>query len=200
MVESGLFYGTFVDPALKTMRRRIAGKIKPGEKVIDIACGTGAQVFEFAGIASKSVGVDLSESMINWAKKAKSKKEIKSTEFYVADAMNLSMFGKREFDVANLSLALHQFDPDLHSKILGEMKRVANKVLVFDYAVPSPKNYIGYGTKFAEFLAGKIHNRNFKHYCNLGGLEKILPENKLRIESSETFGQNTFQLAICVSE
>lgn len=59
MVESGKFYSTFVDPLLIKMRKKFAEQIEPGQKIIDIACGTGAQVFELAKKAKQVTGVDL---------------------------------------------------------------------------------------------------------------------------------------------
>jgi hypothetical protein len=96
-----------------------------------------------------------------------------------------------------MSMALHQFDPALHSTILGEMKRVASQLIIVDYAVPLPKNYAGAGSRVTEFLAGKEHNRNFKQYHQLGGLNKILPANELNIEKSVLFGKGAFQLVVC---
>ena len=65
MSECGIFYGTFIDPLVNSMRKRVASEIKPNSTVIDVACGTGAQVFEMAKNAKRVVGIDLSESMIS---------------------------------------------------------------------------------------------------------------------------------------
>jgi ubiquinone/menaquinone biosynthesis C-methylase UbiE len=196
MVESGAFYSTVLDPILAPMRKRVTSEIQPGEKVIDIACGTGAQVFELIGIAAEAVGVDLSESMITHAQNTCKKRGVSNTEFFVCDATNLSLFETNSFDVAIMSMALHQFHPDLHSPVLNEMKRVAKRIIIVDYAVPLPKNYAGIGSRFAEFLAGKEHNRNFKQYYQLGGLNKILPANNLKIQKSVSFGKVAFQLVV----
>ncbi|MFW6275355.1 MAG: class I SAM-dependent methyltransferase [bacterium] len=198
MIESGWFYGTFIDPVLQKMRKRIAIEIQPGEKVVDIACGTGAQVFEFSERASNAVGVDLSDSMIKRAKKNKIKRNFSNIEFYVADATNLSIFPDKRFDVATMSFALHQFEPGLHVKILDEMKRIASKFIIVDYAVPLPRNYIGYGSKIAEFFAGREHHANFQKFYKLGGLNKILINNQLSIEKMDFFGRDAFQLVICM--
>ena len=123
MVESGTFYSTVLDPILAPMRKRVNKEIYPGKKIIDIACGTGAQVFELTRIASEIVGVDLSDSMISYAQNTCKKRGIQNAAFFVCDAVNLSRFETSSFDVAIMSLALHQFDPALHSAILGEMKK-----------------------------------------------------------------------------
>lgn len=200
MVESGWFYGTFIDPVLQKMRKRIAIEIQTGEKVIDVACGTGAQVFEFSKRASNVVGVDLSDSMIAKAQRSKSRGNSKNTSFYVEDATELSRFQDNQFDVATMSLALHQFSPELHVKILNEMKRISPKIIIVDYAVPLPGNYVGYGSKVAEFFAGREHHTNFQKYCNLGGLNKILIDNQLSIEKMDFFGRDAFQLVVCIPQ
>lgn len=135
MVESGAFYSTILDPILAPMRKRVNKEILPGKKIIDIACGTGAQVFELSKIATEIVGVDLSESMIYHAQNSVRKRNIPNAEFFVCDATNLSRFEANSFDVAIMSLALHQFDPHLHSTILGEMIRVGKRIIIVDYAV-----------------------------------------------------------------
>ncbi len=121
MVESGIFYSTVVDPVLTPMRKRVTKKINPGQKVIDIACGTGAQLFDIAGKANQITGVDLSESMINHALKKAHKLSLKNADFFVCDATQLSRFEDKTFDVAIMSLALHQFDPQQYDSILNEM-------------------------------------------------------------------------------
>ena len=196
MVESGPFYNTVIDPILVPLRKRVTAEIKPNEKVIDIACGTGMQVFEIAKIASFVTGVDLSESMVNFATKTSRKRNILNTAFFVCDATDLTVFKEKRFDVALMTLALHQFPPHLYPAILNEMKRVANKIIIVDYAVPLPKNYVGIGSRIAEFFAGREHNRNFKHYYKLGGLNQILPANNLTIKKSRLLAEKAFQLVI----
>lgn len=199
MVESGGFYSTFVDPVLVKMRKRVADNIEPGKKIIDVACGTGAQVFELASKSKSVVGVDLSESMIKKAFQIKNKNNVENSDFKIGDATNLSDFDNGQFDIATMSLALHQFSSELHSSILNEMKRISKKIIIVDYAVPLPRNIVGYGSKWAEFMAGFEHNRNFKKYYKAGGLNIILPQNNLTIIHSEFFAKGAFQLVICSS-
>lgn len=199
MVETGWFYGGFIDPVLAPMREKINMEVKPGESMIDVACGTGAQVFKSAPKTSEAVGVDLSKSMINKALRTKNKRNIKNVQFFVNDATNLSQFSDSQFEVATMSLALHQFEPALHTPILSEMKRVAKKIIIVDYAVPLPSNYSGIGSKVAEFFAGVEHNKNFRKYYRLGGLNEILPLNQMKITKSVLFGKGAFQLVVCTS-
>lgn len=198
MVESGRFYSRFIDPVLAKMRKRVAENVKAGLKIIDVACGTGAQVFELASKSESVVGIDLSASMIKKAFQLKHKNKVENTDFKVGDATDLSDFDSGQFDYAIMSLAMHQFPPELYSSILNEMKRVSDKILIVDYAVPLPKNIVGYASKLAEFIAGIEHNHNFISYCNSGGLNSILPQNNLKIIYSEFFAQSAFKLDICI--
>ena len=197
MVESGIFYGTFVDPLLTRLRMRVSAEIKQGETVIDIACGTGVQAFALANKASQVTGIDLSQSMIDYASKKLLKTGLKNVAFYTADATRLQQFDDKRFDVATMTLALHQFEPGLFQPILSEMKRVAKRIVIIDYAVPLPKNYAGIGSRVAEFLAGGEHNRNFKQYYQQGGLKTILPEYGFKIQKSVFMAKGAFQLVVC---
>ena len=197
MGETGWFYRTFIDPLLKSGRKLITNNIKTGETVLDVACGTGALVFDLAEKAKKAVGIDLSESMLKAAQREQIKKEIKNIEFICADATQLTTFVDNDFDVVTLSMALHQFDPELHSPILKEMKRVAKKIIIVDYATPLPKTASGLAAKIIEFFAGKEHNGNFKKYCKLGGLATILKNNNLTPKTTKNFKSGIFQITVC---
>lgn len=197
MMESGIFYSTVIDPVLAGLRKRVTHEINSGEKVIDIACGTGAQLCDISKVTEDITGIDLSGSMIDSAKKNCKNRHCMKAEFHVRDATDLSVFEPGSFDVAILSLALHQFQPDLHPPVLKEMKRIANRIIIVDYAVPLPKNYAGVGSQIAEFLAGREHNRNFKQYYKLGGLNQILPANNLIIQKTVLFAKGAFQLVVC---
>ena len=140
MLESGFFYGNFIDSFLNPLRKKVAMKIPPGQKIIDIACGTGAQSFALADKSNEVVGIDLSESMIRFARRKKDKMKQNNVQFLIADASDLSIFKYHSFDVAIMSLALHQFNPELYLPVLSEMKRLSKTILILDYAVPLPCN------------------------------------------------------------
>lgn len=200
MGESGQFYGLVVDPILNSVRRQIRSQIVEGESVIDIACGTGAQAFQIAAKASRVLGIDLSESMIRYARRKLKKQNTYNLEFVVANATNLIEYRDDEFDVATMSLALHQFPPELYSPVLSEMKRVAKRIVIVDYTVPLKNNLAGVASKTIEFLAGKEHNRCFKQYYKAGGLHTILNKNGLKIKSCSEFGGGALSLLNCISD
>ncbi len=196
MVESGLFYSTFIDPLLVKMREKVGTQISENENVVDIACGTGAQVFELAKKSKFVTGVDLSASMIKRANQTKNKTRVENVNFSICDATNLKIFTSKEFDVATMSLALHQFPPALYTPVLNEMKRISRRIIIVDYSVPLPQSIVGYGSRLAEFMAGKEHHGNFRKFYKNGGLESILKKNDISIEKSFYFAGNVFQLIV----
>ncbi|PIF06179.1 MAG: hypothetical protein CSA36_02965 [Draconibacterium sp.] len=196
MVESGIFYSAVVDPLLATLREKVAQAIPPGQKIIDIACGTGSQAFQLAEKSAMVTGIDLSKSMISYAEKKAVKQQIHNVIFSVNDARNLETIENQSFDYGLMSMALHQFDPLTYPIILAELKRIAVRLLFVDYNVPLPFNFTGIGSRVAEFLAGRSHFRNFRKYYNLGGLPAILPKNEISIESTQSIAGGTFLMAI----
>lgn len=179
------------------MRKKVTAQVSTSETVIDIACGTGAQVFCLAGKAKRVVGVDLSESMVKYAQKQSIKRKIENVEFMIGDATKLEGLADNEFDVAVMSLALHQFTPEVYVSILNEMKRIAKRIVFVDYAVPLPSNYAGLASKTIEFMAGREHNRCFREYYKAGGLETILTHNGIIINRLKRFGSGAFYLVNC---
>jgi 2-polyprenyl-3-methyl-5-hydroxy-6-metoxy-1,4-benzoquinol methylase len=65
-------------------------------KILDIGCGTGRHAIELTKRGYNVTGIDLSEDMINKARKNAKKEDIE-VDFRIADARNLSF--KEEFDL-----------------------------------------------------------------------------------------------------
>lgn len=197
MVESGFFYSTFIDPVLTGMRERVKNIIPPGKKILDVACGTGAQVFNLAPSALEVTGFDFSKSMIEKAEQIKHKQNVSNVSFHHFDATGRWKFEDKQFDMAVISLALHQFLPVNYTPILEEMKRVAHSIILVDYAIPLPRNIVGFGSRVAEFFAGREHYRNFIQYKRLGGLHGINKKNNLVVEKEVYFAKGAFLLMVC---
>ena len=134
--------------------------------------------------------------MIEKANQNRNKFGIRNVSFNICDATNLISFSDNEFEIATMSLALHQFSPALYTSILDEMKRISQKIIIVDYSVPLPRNILGYISKWIEFMAGKDHFRNFKKFHFKGGLEDILKENGITVTKSIYFARNAFQLVV----
>lgn len=96
------------------MRDRVVSltNAQEGAKILDVATGTGKQAFAFAEKGYETVGIDLSNAMLNVAKK---KSKFKNARFEVADATNLP-FEDNSFDVSCVSFALHDMPLSIRKK------------------------------------------------------------------------------------
>ena len=184
-------YSRVIDPLLRNIRifvPKFAG-MKSGNKVLDVCCGTGDQVFYYAKAGIVAFGIDLDQNMIRVARGDKRNKETKNVSFQVADAVKLP-FEDNFFNYASISFALHEKERDVRSKIISEMKRVVKEggILVFvDYQSPMPGNFFSYLIRLVERFAGKDHFNCFKDYIRQGGLYTLLSENRLREEKRKFF-------------
>ncbi|MBG0567696.1 class I SAM-dependent methyltransferase [Actinoplanes aureus] len=156
--EAADFYeSTFVPALFGEWARRLveAAGVRPGERVLDVACGTGIVARTAADRAGTTVGVDRSDAMLAVARRIRP-----DLRWEPGDAHALP-FGDRAFDVA-LSQAALMFFAD-RVAALREMGRVAGRVAVqvpgrlshsagyrvFTEAVPEHAELIG-----AYFAAG----------------------------------------------
>ena len=176
-------YETLIDPLLRDIRKFTPefGGMKAGDRVIDICCGTGAQVLEYARNGIIAVGIDNSLDMLKTAKRNKDRQKALNVSFQLADASNLP-FSDAYFDYATISFGLHDKENQLRYKIVSEMRRVVKQggTLIFvDFQVPLPRNIWGVFARVIEFLAGGSHYKGFKDYCVRGGLEDVFRYHSL---------------------
>jgi len=106
-----------------------------GSTILDVATGTGQQAFAFAKRGYDVVGVDITESMLDIARK---NNKAGLVEFEAGDATHLR-FTDGSFDVACISFALHDMPLTIRKRVLEEMARVTRPngiILVVDYDLP----------------------------------------------------------------
>lgn len=168
----GFFYSTFIDSGGSKLRRKISNLIPKGSNVLDVACGTGALVFQLAEKCERVIGVELSRKMIEFAK---GRNEFDNVLFYHMSGAGLSKkFKKDEFDYAIISFALHEMKPEDRIKVLKSMKRVAKNLIIVDFSAPLPSGFHSNMIRLVEFLAGKEHYNNHKSFIKLGGVKHLL--------------------------
>jgi len=179
-------YETLVDPLLRDLRKftpEFSG-MKAGDKVIDVCCGTGAQVLEYGRRGIVAIGIDISPGMLKIAARNRIRYKAINVSFQLADAANIP-FPDGYFDYASISLGLHDKEKPVRYQIISEMKRVvkqAGALILIDYQVPLPGNVWAASARAIEFLAGGPHYQGFKDYLANGGLEDIVKNHGLREE------------------
>lgn len=194
MMLSGLIYRGLIDPLLSGLRKGIRNQIPAGSSCMDIACGTGALVFMMKDHCSRVTGVDMDQLKIRAAANRVERKGLDHLHFAVKDAANLSDTPDAEYDFCTLSMAIHQFQPDIRESIIREALRVGKTLIIADYASPLPFNPAGWLSYCIEMLAGREHFSNFRHYQRNGGLTGLLQELHINSESPENRGFNVFRI------
>lgn len=190
-------YKLLIDPILSGLREGITEFVSPCNKVIDVACGTGALSVMMARKADHVTGIDNSAEMINAARRSAVRKGISNADFQLVDASALSQYADRMFDIAVTSMAIHQFNTEVALKILSELKRIAPLILIADYNHHMPS---GWGSRTAwgiERLAGGDHYRNFRNYMHKGGIHWFVRESGLKIRKEYIRGGGVFIIAVC---
>ena len=140
--------------------------LKPGERVLDVGCGTGVLTrlaAEIVGQEGRAVGIDVAPMMISIAKENATREKIR-TDFRVATIENLP-FEDNSFDCVLSSLMIHHLPPDLKLTGLTEVYRVlkpGGRLLAVD--IHRPTNplwwivvWLLYLTKFTrDHIAGRL--------------------------------------------
>ena len=107
---------------------------QPGERILDIAAGTGTSSAAFGSTGATVVALDFSPGMV-----AEGRRRHPQLEFVVGDAENLP-FGDDEFDAVTISFGLRNVQhPD---RALAEMYRVlkpGGRVVICEFSRPPSK-------------------------------------------------------------
>lgn len=117
------------------------------------------------------VGIDLSLRQLRFAEKSNSNGQV---TFLHMDATNLVSIDDHSFDYATMLFLMHELTREQQARVLKEVSRVANKIVIIDSVVPLPKNLGGRGIRFVEATFGRDHNRNFKDFLANNGIHGIL--------------------------
>jgi ubiquinone/menaquinone biosynthesis C-methylase UbiE len=117
-----LIFESMASPLLKRIN------LKPGHKVLDVACGIGIPSLSAAEIVAPNgsvIGIDLAPGMIEIARSRAANRGLKNVEFQEADAESLP-FEDRSFDAVLCHLGLIHFTD--RGKALKEMWRVLKPI------------------------------------------------------------------------
>ncbi len=155
-----------------------------GARILDVATGTGKQAFAFAKRGYDVSGIDLSEGMLDVARR---NNRHGNATFRLADATRLP-FRSGSFDVCCISFALHDMPASIQRKVLREMKRVTSlhgKIIVADYSLPGNEIWRFFVYNFVRLYEGPYYPPFVKK-----GLESLLQENgvKIKEKTSVLFG------------
>ncbi len=185
---------------LRALTTRVVAP-ETGMKVLDIGCGTGAQLRLFQDEGCLVYGVDLAQPMLKIAKVKLGKQAV----LINGNALRLP-FPNQVFDLVMSSLFLHQLHPGLRLAVLNEMLRVlqpAGQLLLVDFHAPEKRSLSGNLThgfiSMIELFAGWEHFSNSRDFLARGGISPIAEGAGLRVHKSVIVGNGNlgiYQLRI----
>lgn len=133
-------FGMGVDSRNSRMVVELA-KIKPGDRVLDVACGTGNLTLTaqaYAGPSGRVYGIDAAPEMIDVAKQnaARTRRDVT----FKLGLIEQLEFPDASFDVVITRLAIHHLPDDLKPRAFAEILRVlkpGGRLLIADFDPPA---------------------------------------------------------------
>jgi len=140
------FFDTFLFRGkLRELRQRTAdlARIQPGEKILDVGCGTGTLAMEVAlrvGAKGRVFGIDPGEQQIARARSKAARRSL-SIEFQVGVIEHLD-FPDQTFDVVLSTIMMHHLSDTLKRQGLAEIARVlkpGGRLVIADFKRPEER-------------------------------------------------------------
>jgi ubiquinone/menaquinone biosynthesis C-methylase UbiE len=180
------YYDSLFGRVLGGLRAVVARVVAPkkGMHILDIGCGTGAQLAIFQESGCDVFGIDLSLPMLRIARRKLGDQAVLAN----ADATNIP-FPEQAFDLVTSSLFLHQLNPNARAMAIEEALRVVRRdgrILFIDFHPGPVKSIRGKLTQFiissVEFIAGREHFSNSRDFLSRGGVPSLASNHGLKVE------------------
>ena len=167
-------YDLLLEPLVRRFREvgiGLAGPA-PGDRILDVGCGTGTHLALYAARGCRVTGVDRDERMLDRA----AGRLGAAARLITADASALP-FDDRSFDLAVSMHFLHALDAAAAASALAEMARAAPRLLVIDHHPAHDGSIRGRAIRAfvtgIERIAGGEHYRNYRGFLASGGLPAL---------------------------
>lgn len=189
---SARFYGFTVGPfniALQRLRLKLA-RPRTGWEVLDVGCGTGADLALYARAGCHVCGIDLSPAMLKTARRRLGP----GADLRLGDAAELP-FSDSRFDLVMATYILHELPRRQRPAVLAEMRRVTKdggRLLLLDFH-PGPYRFpAGWASRgvicVLEAGAGLKHCGSGLGFVRAGGLPGLSLPRGLRVEALRPAG------------
>jgi len=172
--KAAIYYEKFWQKQLKPAQDKMldTAKLVAGEKIIDIACGSGLVSFRAAAQTGQNgfvLGNDISDSMVNICREIAFEKKISNIAFERMDAEDLKA-GDNEYDVSLNALGL-MYVPD-PLKALKEMYRVLKPGGRAAALVWGQRDHCGWADIF-EIVDRRVSSEVCPMFFNLGNKDVL---------------------------
>jgi demethylmenaquinone methyltransferase/2-methoxy-6-polyprenyl-1,4-benzoquinol methylase len=167
------------------MRRIGLAMVRPehGMKVLEVGCGTGANLVLYQQAGCDVAGVDLSPSMLEVARA----KLGETADLRLCDAADMP-YRDGSFDLVVAFLTLHEMPPGVRESVMDEMARVAGadgRLLLLDFHNGPLRFPRGWLFKTAivllELSAGREHFRNYRDFLARRGVRGLITPQTLSV-------------------
>jgi demethylmenaquinone methyltransferase/2-methoxy-6-polyprenyl-1,4-benzoquinol methylase len=166
-------------------------EIKPGERALDLCCGTGDIAFALQAAGADVVGLDFSAAMLAIAQERAKKTGSAGLQFIEGDALEVP-FADESFDVVTIGYGLRNLAS--WERGLEEMKRVARpggRLLVLDFGKPENKLWRAIYFAALKFLVpvfGKIFCKDAAPYAYIFESLRDYPAQRVVAAKLEALG------------
>ncbi|GBD84205.1 demethylmenaquinone methyltransferase [bacterium BMS3Abin02] len=193
-------YDRFIGPLVRRLRG-IGLELyppRPGTAVLDVGCGTGAQLAAYQQAGCHVSCVDPSSAMLSVARRRLGDE----ADIQEGDATALP-YEDGTFDLATISFVLHELPSVDRAAIMGEMRRVLKpegRILVVDF-LPGPYRglkalLVRFGIVAIEFAAGRDHWRNHRDFLARGALAALADAQHLSVREQRVAGGGTIGVSL----
>jgi hypothetical protein len=110
-----------------------------------------------------------------------------NVQFIFASGEKLQTFPSGYFDYATACMVLHEMDAKQRLPVLREMQRLARTLILVDYRVPPPVNFVATFCRLIERLAGGHHYGNYLSFTGSGGFLPLLDTLSLTVNREVLF-------------
>lgn len=175
----GYLYDKLLSPLAAWLVESIVDLVPNNSTVLEIGCGPGVLACRLGTKCANVTAIDISERMIEYAKRKKFQSKIENVDFLCFPAADIELKVQGHFDYAISSFCLHEMNSQQRYEAVRNCLKKSKRMIIADYRAPFPKSLIAFGNTTMEILAGKRHFNNFRTWQASGGIDGFTYSNNL---------------------